>query len=421
MNPLHCQRALRSNCKQVCLSLASRRTLSSIIVCATSIRGNVDFDPRSGLRIDLHGSIVDPSTNMARLFLFCFLPFAISSPAPARAVQCAGQHHVQYLPSQTPDIKRDSSPNLNTNHRIRYDWSYNPNAQAPHPPGPLSPWIDVGRSQMLDNFDPTPWTNCPFQSLDCERCPHNGRRAISRSYLATPIQHAQPTPQPAGVGEYNAITGQQDSDIPAAAGQAPPPCPLQKCSVAGAKPCGPGAMCKKDYCACPPGRKGQPIGTAGSMGLRGWTWPEALNVYVNPGVPCAMPCDTLFCGEVRRARGCAGLQSLDPGDMNETNPSVVAAEASVTTPVSVSQEIVLGTADTVSVAKLSSHESSSTVIAALTRSFASQASLMLPQSTGRKGVQTRSAVRDDTAMPIAPGGSGAIQAPRMPGDGAGNG
>lgn len=79
------------------------------------------------------------------------------------------------------------------------------------------------------------------------------------------------------------------------------------------------------------------------------------------------------------------------------------------------------TANTVAVTKSSYQGSSSTMAAALTRSFASHASLMLPQSTGRKAVQTRSAVRDDGAVPIAPGGNGAIQAPKMPGDGAGNG
>ena len=367
-----------------------------------------------------------------RFLLLWFIPFATSSPAPApapasssaQALQQAEQRqqkneqesNFEYLPS-TSGTKRNSGSSLN--HRIRSDGSvYNDAYAPPNSPGLISLWSGAGRSQMIDSFDLTPWPNCPFQNLDCKRCPQDSRCTLSVSYTATPIEHAQPTPQPAGVGEYNAITGQQDSDVPAAAGQAPPPCPLQKCSVAGAKPCGPGATCRKDYCSCPPGRKGQPIGVAGWMGLRGWTWPEALNVYVNPGVPCAMPCDTLFCGEVRRARGCVGLQSLDPGDMNETKPSAVAAEASFTTPVSVSQEIVLETEYLVSMTTLSSQNSSSMTTDVLTRSFASQVSLVLPQSTGRRAVQTRSVVHDDAALPIMPGGNGAIQAPRMPGDGA---
>ena len=162
------------------------------------------------------------------------------------------------------------------------------------------------------------------------------------------------------------------------------------------------------------------------MGLRGWTWPEVLNVYVNPGVPCTILCDTLFCGEVKRARGCQGLQSLEPGNINETDTGVVVAEASsFATSVSASQEIILETPITMShedIAVLISQSGSlSTTGSVPRRTHTSQVSRMLPQSTGRRAVPTRTAGCDDMALPIAPGGMGAIQAPGIPVDRANDG
>ncbi|OAG12735.1 uncharacterized protein CC84DRAFT_1227319 [Paraphaeosphaeria sporulosa] len=358
---------------------------------------------------------------MCLLLIVCLLVFAKSSTAaqPRDLHGVNGKFDTRSLHREAPD----SDPSANPGYTLNPEWSHDSQNHAPNSLDPISPFNDNGRSQMVDNFLPAPWMmNCPALALDCSRCPRDLRCSRTLLTTKTPPHNGQITPQPAGLGGYNTITGQQDSDTPTVAGQQPPPCPLQKCSNAGAPPCGPGAICRKDNCACLHGRKGHPFGPKGWMALRGWTWPEALNIFVNPGVPCETPCDTLFCGEVR-GRGCDGPQSLQPGSLDSIVSEAIVAQENSTSVVPSFQSLGIETLISTLKSKLATSAptplgqivSTSKVVPG--RSYVSHVSAAIPQSTGERpmgAIPTRSATNDDFSLPMAPGGMGAIQKPGAP-------
>ncbi|KAJ4296585.1 hypothetical protein N0V90_006632 [Kalmusia sp. IMI 367209] len=146
-------------------------------------------------------------------------------------------HH---KPQAKEDTNPKSDPNTESAFHINPEWSPDPNNLAPIMLDPISPWNDNGRSQMLDDFVPVPWMNCPSQALDCRRCPKDFRCSLPLSTTSKP-----------------------------------PP-------VVGAKLCMSGAICNLNYCTCPPEDKEQPNDTKKWISLKGWKWLEAFNVYFNP-------------------------------------------------------------------------------------------------------------------------------------------
>lgn len=354
---------------------------------------------------------------MHLLLIICSLSFANALPTK----QSQDVHNI-FRESDTHSLLRkapDPEPHGDTGYTLNSEWSSDPENHAPIAFDPISPFNDNGRSQMVDNFVPAPWINhCPALALNCNRCPRelSCSLPLSATVIAPPI--VQPTPQPAGVGEYNAVTGQQDSDVPTAADQQSPPCSLQKYSETDVSPCEPGALCKKGHCACPR-RKDQDFGLKSWIRLRGWSWPEALNVFVNPDVPCEPPCDTLFCGEVRRGRGCKALQSSRPGSVDDTVPDIIAAQENYTSVIPLVQSVIIGTLISTLQNRISTSASKSlgqtvwTARGVPVTSYASQASLALSQSTSRC-LPTGGAKNDAISLPIIPGGMGAVQKPGIP-------
>ncbi|KAF9740683.1 hypothetical protein PMIN01_00222 [Paraphaeosphaeria minitans] len=353
---------------------------------------------------------------MYLLLMVCSLVFANASPAkqPRYLHEVNGISDTLSLREKAPSVDTRS-----TGYALNLGRSPDSKNHACIEVDPISPFNDNSRSQMVDNFLPAPFR---ILALNCSRCPRDLRCSQTLLTRVTPPHNDQATPQRAGLVDYNAITGQKDSEIPTVVGQQPSPCPLQKCSEAGAPPCGPGAICRKDYCACPSGRKGQPFGLKEWMGLRVRKWPEALKVFVNPGVSCETPCDTPFCGEVRRGRGCDGLKSSQPGSSIHTVLEAIDAQEQIESVVQPSQSLGLE----ILISTLQSRIATSTStplgqIVSKTRvvpvGYVSHLSIALPQSTGERpmgAIPTRSATNDDLSLPMAPGGMGAIQKPGVP-------
>lgn len=193
--------------------------------------------------------------------------------------------------------------------------------------GATTRFDDNGQPREIENLPSVPWTTeCAALNLNCNGCPIDRRCLHTLHVSATPSSLIQPTLQSAGGGKHNAISDQKDFDVPVIMGKKFPPCPIQKCSEPGAPPCGAGTICQKDYCACEPGNKGQPFGSEGRQGLRGWRWPEALSVFVDPGVPCETLCDDPFCGEVRQGRECTALHDLDADSWEDPLSGAILAQ-----------------------------------------------------------------------------------------------
>jgi hypothetical protein len=346
---------------------------------------------------------------MYLLLIICSLPFTTSSLArhPQEPCYIDGESYTHPLSRQGPD----SDPSANPGYVLKSEWSPDPSDHVSIPLGTIVPFNDNGRLQMVKNFVSTlHQINCPAPSLNCNRCPRD-------LHCSPPT--SQPTPQPVGMGEHNAIAGQQDREIPAAAAEEPLLCPPQKCNEVGAPPCGPGTVCKKNYCARPPGRKGRPFGPIEWSVLRGWTWPESLNIFLDLDVACETPRDTLLCSEVKRGRGCEGLQSLRPGQVDDEVSVISTALADFTSVLSTLQTFVVVTPfltlpKSSTPTSQSQGQSVTTAGGVPVRSYVSQVSLVIPQSTGRKVVPTRSAAHDDYLLPTLPGSMGAIQKPGIP-------
>ncbi|KAF1956131.1 hypothetical protein CC80DRAFT_548431 [Byssothecium circinans] len=266
---------------------------------------------------------------------FIFLPLVSSSALPKEhqyprqyttVSNSASDADLNANPILSPQDKAKKEQNINP------DWSPDPENIAPISLDyPISPWNDNGRSQVPENGRP-PWNVCPETYLNCEKCPRDFR-CLSTSTPSPSIDKASTsvststsrtresfstvsltTSRPASPGVFD---GMMHPDLQAVTTSAPsnhsqpyisslenPTCPLRLCNAN--VPCGAAAWCKRGYCVCPNGRKG--AGTA----FRGWSWPEALVVYVDPGVSCSLSCESIFCSEVQRARGCMALAALGP-------------------------------------------------------------------------------------------------------------
>jgi hypothetical protein len=341
--------------------------------------------------------------------IVCSLHFTASSLAKhsQEPRDTDGEPYTLSLSRKSPD----SDPSADPGHMLNSEWLPDPSNHVSILLDTISPFNDNGRLPIVDNFVPTPSKiNCPAILLNCNRCPLD---------LRCSPPNCQPTPQPVGVGERNAITGQQDYESPAAVPEEPSSCLVQKCNEVGAPPCGSGAVCKKDYYMYPPGRQGRCLGLKGWKGLRGWTWPQVLNVFFDPNVACETPCDAFFCGEVKRGRGCEGLQSLRPGQVDDMMSIINAALADTTSVLSTLQTFAVETPSLTlpkssQSAPQSQSQSVSTRRGVPVRSYVSQMSIMLPQSTGRRVVPTRSAAHDDYLLPTLPGNMGAIHKPGPP-------
>lgn len=222
----------------------------------------------------------------------------------------SGAHH---SPRQAPGIDPNWDPQAQPDFHLNPDWSPDPdNVEPISLDGGISPWDDSGRSQMMD-FQPL-WVNCPARYLNCHKCPRDFRCHLSSSSTSVPSATRTPHSKPPQGEEFNALTGPQLVGFGNLGGKKEQ-CPLRKCGGKAGTECGPGARCSKGYCACPAGYKGD-SGNA----LRGRSRPEALTVYVDPGIACDTPCQVLFCPEVERVRGCFGVEAL-AGQPSATTPA----------------------------------------------------------------------------------------------------
>lgn len=169
----------------------------------------------------------------------------------------------------------------------------------------VGPYSDNGRAEMMD--DVIPWKVCPPHYLNCRQCPRDmrckkfpGPRPSSSLSVKPQPFRPWPTVDPQ---EPQAIAGEQ-IPYPQAENVGDDDgkkCPLQECSKRESEntQCGQDAQCIGSYCVCTMGLK--PVD--GTM-ARGWRYPAALRVHVDPGIICNHTCTQVFCSEVPRAREC---------------------------------------------------------------------------------------------------------------------
>ncbi|KAF2691086.1 hypothetical protein K458DRAFT_399013 [Lentithecium fluviatile CBS 122367] len=236
------------------------------------------------------------------LALSILLPLAISLPSRDRQPP----KHPPLRLLKTPESQQNSDP-----YKV-----------SPISPDGAPPRNSSGRAQA-DIDLPIPWSVCSPRILDCQNCPRDFRcntTSSSTTPALDPPPKAATPPQPPAQEEPAVLTGPQlpfahqpfpynantkRSDCNPFSALATHVCPLFKRTPSDT--CGSAATCRKGFCACPPGRKGQ------GGALRGWTWPDVMNVFVQPGAACGLRCDSLICSAVGRAKDYLGLQSEAPG------------------------------------------------------------------------------------------------------------
>lgn len=204
-------------------------------------------------------------------------------------------------PSSTPpqqDQPFDSTPPF-----LPPPWSPDSNLDSPYPPSGVSPTDDSGRAEVLDNEPSVQeiWRQCPLNTLDCRKCPRDSRCRRPD----TPWWQLDPTIQidPAKPNPW----------LPSAEANGWGVCPLSTCGTAK---CGKNARCVNFHCVCNRGLKGAL--KFGSV-LRGFDGLQAVTVWVNSGMDCDVPCESLSCSEVVQVGACFGKVEAPSGEYAGTD------------------------------------------------------------------------------------------------------
>jgi hypothetical protein len=182
---------------------------------------------------------------------------------------------------------------------------YNPDEthlKSPYPLSGVSTFGDSGRAQMLDNMLPDMgfWGSCPPAGLNCDKCPRDAR-CVVHTYDSTSTNYPYP-----------------DSSVPSTY-DGPPEfkggegtCPLHTCKpthdLNSAWACGKNAKCARGHCVCKTGFKGA---DRHGRSVRGFDDLSKTTVWVDIGMDCDVPCDSLSCAEVKQEEKC--FQRIEDG------------------------------------------------------------------------------------------------------------